>query len=80
MNTCEIGPNGGAGCDQDIVWLNGKWYSPHFEGSHWSRVKRGPSKPKADDSGLTESMTEEQVRVQLNATYEAMRDGTSANS
>ena len=49
MSTCEIGPNGGAGCDQDIVWLNGKWYSPHFEGSHWSRVKRTP-KPKNEFS------------------------------
>ena len=46
MSTCEHGPGNGPGCAQDIVWLNGKWYSPHFALSHWSRLKKG--KPKVD--------------------------------
>ena len=74
MSTCEIGPNGGAGCGEtEMLWAHGKWYSPHFRGSHWSRVKHTP-KAKANDSGLTESMTEEQVRAQLKVVNEAMRD------
>lgn len=79
MSTCEHGPKGGAGCGQDVVWLNGKWYSPHFESSHWSKVKR-IAKPKANDSGLTEDMTEEQVRVALTAMNDVMRDGQATNS
>ena len=63
MSTCEHGPNGGPGCAQDLLWANGKWYSPHFALSHFSRLKRGTAKLKANgkpavgDPALLEALT-----------------------
>lgn len=59
MTACEHGPNNTAGCDQEMIWHNGKWYSPHFEASHWSRLKKGTAKPKAP------TLTEEQLDAKV---------------
>ncbi len=63
--TCSRGPNDSPGCDQDLKWIDGKWWSPHYEPSHWSRVKRGTVKPKTDQLGLLAGATDAEIMEAL---------------
>ena len=83
MTTCSQGPKDTAGCDQELRWIYGKWYSPHYEPNHWPRLKRGTGKPRVpkadvrlkdgDDLGLAANATEVQVRAALKDANQALK-------
>lgn len=60
MRVCDRGPNNTPGCDQELEWVKGKWYSPHYEASHWSRRKKGTAKPRENGQKLATALTVQQ--------------------